>query len=148
MRAMASIAPVATPPIAARSTTPRLMRQTGAPKASAASRMLCGTRRIISSVVRATIGIIRMARDAPPASAAALVSHVITRLKSWRRARLCMCRLPLAARHGIDQQPRRRVNHEGDDEEDQPQLDQRVTIDFRSRFGEFVGDGRSDGERW
>src|SRR5215213_2101230 len=58
-----------------------------------------------------------------------------------------MRRPPLASGHAPDQQPRRRVDDEGDDEEDQAELDERVAVNLRSRFGELVGYGRGDGER-
>ena len=62
-------APVAMPEAAAGMMTPSVTLHCGAPRASAPSRKLCGTSRIISSVVRATIGIMISARAMPPASA-------------------------------------------------------------------------------
>ena len=57
------------PPSAVRSTTSRLVFHAGTPSASEASRSERGTRRTISSVARASVGIIRMASATAPASA-------------------------------------------------------------------------------
>ncbi len=65
---MASIAPVAMPEAAAGNITPSVTRHCGAPNARAPSRKLCGTNLIISSVVRATIGIMIKAKATPPAN--------------------------------------------------------------------------------
>jgi len=62
-------AAVITPGIAVRSVMDKTDRQLGTPRPSAASRMECGTISIISSVVRATVGIIMMPSTTPPASA-------------------------------------------------------------------------------
>jgi len=65
---MARMIPVVIPGSAARSDTLVTIFQTGAPNASAASRSVEGTSRSISSVVRVTIGSIRMASATPPAN--------------------------------------------------------------------------------
>src|SRR5215216_2673566 len=80
-------------------------------------------------------------------AAARLVNKVITRLISFRRQRLYMGGPPLAPRHAPDQKPRRRVDRECDDEQNKPQLYERVAVDFRRRFGEFVSYRRGDRER-
>ena len=67
-RATASSAPVRMPGSAVMSTICRLVRQRWNPRASAASRSELGTSLIISSVVRITIGTIRMARATEPAN--------------------------------------------------------------------------------
>src|SRR5689334_21518703 len=59
-----------------------------------------------------------------------------------------MRHLSLTPRHRVDQQSRRGVDDEGNYEQYQPQLDQRVAVDFGRGLCEFVGDGRSDGEGW
>jgi len=57
------------PLIAVRITTRMLVFQFGTPRASEASRSEPGTSRTSSSVARARVGIIRIARATPPASA-------------------------------------------------------------------------------
>src|SRR4029078_7581975 len=69
MRATARSAPVTIPGIAVSSKIVSDVRHFVYPSAKAASRMETGTRRIISSVVRVTSGIIIAARAMPPASA-------------------------------------------------------------------------------
>src|ERR1044071_3888181 len=80
-------------------------------------------------------------------AADALVRKVIARLNIFRRQRLCMSDSPLASRHCVNQQPCRCVDYKSDDEQDQPEFDERVAVNFGSGFGEFVGDGRCNSER-
>ena len=61
--------PVITPGIAVFSVIEIIDRQFGTPSPSAASRIECGTISSISSVVRATVGIIMIPRATPPANA-------------------------------------------------------------------------------
>jgi hypothetical protein len=68
IRATARRLPVMMPGSVLRTTMPRLVRQRGYPSASAASRREPGTSLIISSVVRRTMGIIRIASAMLPAS--------------------------------------------------------------------------------
>ena len=55
------------PARAAGSTTPMIIRHWGTPRASAASRRVCGTRRSTSSTVRRMIGTMITARATAPA---------------------------------------------------------------------------------
>ncbi len=68
-RATASRHAVTMPPSAVRRTTRTLVFQAGTPSASDASRSEPGTRRTISSVARARVGIMRIASATAPASA-------------------------------------------------------------------------------
>ncbi|CAM5440015.1 hypothetical protein SALBM135S_06620 [Streptomyces alboniger] len=67
MRATESMTPVVMPPIAVGSTTLRMVRHFGTPRASDASRSSFGTSLSISSVERTITGIIRMASAMAPA---------------------------------------------------------------------------------
>lgn len=66
IRAMASMTPVAMPPIAVGRTTFRMVRHFGMPRAREASRSSFGTSFSISSVERTTTGIIRIVRASAP----------------------------------------------------------------------------------
>ena len=68
-RATASIMPVTMPVVAPGMMTPKIMRQRLMPRARAASRCELVTRRIASSAVRATTGIMIIARATPAESA-------------------------------------------------------------------------------
>ena len=69
IRATPTRQPVTMPASAVRATIRSDVRQRGYPSASAASRSECGTRRTISSVVRAIIGTMSTASATLPASA-------------------------------------------------------------------------------